>query len=182
MLIHGPVQIALPVLAATQLDLGAAAFGIMLGAHGAGTLLGMVVSGIKPGLRVGGLGLTLLLVDGVIGLLFMPMGQISATWQGAGLMGVIGLLGGFMQVAVFTWIQRRVPPSMLGRAMSLFMFIFMGLAPMSAAVAGWLMRSVTLGQLFAGSGLLLVGLVLLALTTTQIRQLSDARPVTDSSA
>lgn len=181
LLIHGPVQIALPVLAATQLDLGAAAFGIMLGAHGAGTLVGMVLSGIKPGLRVGGLGLTLLLVDGVIGLLFIPMGQISATWQGAGLMGVIGLLGGFMQVAVFTWIQRRVPPSMLGRAMSLFMFIFMGLAPMSAAVAGWLMRSVTLGQLFAGSGLLLVGLVLLALTTTQIRQLSDARPVTDSS-
>ncbi len=181
LLIHGPVQIALPVLAATQLDLGAAAFGIMLGAHGAGTLVGMVVSGIKPGLRVGGLGLTLLLVDGVIGLLFIPMGQISATWQGAGLMSVIGLLGGFMQVAVFTWIQRRVPPSMLGRAMSLFMFIFMGLAPMSAAVAGWLMRSVTLGQLFAGSGMLLVGLVLLALTTTQIRQLSDARPVADSS-
>jgi hypothetical protein len=26
---------------------------------------------------------------------------------------------------------------LLGRAMSLFMFIFMGLAPMSAAVTGW---------------------------------------------
>ena len=179
LLIHGPVQIALPVLAATQLDLGAAAFGIMLGAHGAGTLVGMVLSGIQPHLRVGSLGLTLLLVDGVIGLLFMPMGQISATWQGAALMGTIGLLGGFMQVAVFTWLQRQVPPSMLGRAMSLFMFIFMGLAPMSAAVAGWLLRSVTLGQMFAGCGALLVGLVLLALTTSQIRQLSDTRPVGD---
>lgn len=182
LLIQGPVQIALPVLAATQLDLGAAAFGTMLGAHGAGTLAGMVLSGIKPQLRVGSLGLTLLLVDGVIGLLFMPMGQISATWQGAALMGTIGLLGGFMQVAVFTWLQRQVPPSMLGRAMSLFMFIFMGLAPMSAAVAGWLLRSVTLGQMFAGCGALLVGLVLLALGTTQIRHLSDARPLGDSRA
>lgn len=177
LLIHGPVQIALPLLA-TQLDLGAAAFGIMLGAHGAGTLAGMVVSGIKPRWRVGTLGLTLLLVDAVIGLLFIPMGQITTTWQGGLLMGVIGLLGGFMQVAVFTWIQRRVPPAMLGRAMSLFMFIFMGLAPMSAAVAGWLMRSITLGQLFAGSGILLVGLVLLALAASRIRHLSDAEPAT----
>lgn len=64
----------------------------MLGTHGAGTLVGMVLSGIKPHLRVGSLGLTLLLVDGVIGLLFVPMGRISATWQGAALMGVIGLL------------------------------------------------------------------------------------------
>ncbi|MDQ3271686.1 MAG: MFS transporter, partial [Pseudomonadota bacterium] len=86
----------------------------------------------------------------------------------------IGLLGGFMQVAVFTWIQRRVPQAMLGRAMSLFMFIFMGLAPMSAAVAGWLMRSITLGQLFAGSGMVLVGLVLVALATSRIRHLTDA--------
>lgn len=180
LLIQGPVQIALPVLAATQLDLGAAAFGILLGAHGAGTLAGMVLSGIKPQLRVGSLGLTLLLVDGVIGLLFMPMGQISATWQGAALMGTTGLLGGFMQVAVFTWLQRQVPSSLLGRAMSLFMFIFMGLAPMSAAVAGWLLRSVTLGQMFVGCGALLVGLVLLALGTSQIRQLTDARPETNS--
>lgn len=177
LLIHGPVQIALPLLA-TQLDLGAAAFGIMLGAHGAGTLAGMVVSGVKPRLRMGTLGLTLLLVDAAIGLLFIPMGQITTTWQGALLMGIIGLLGGFMQVAVFTWIQRRVPMAMLGRAMSLFMFIFMGLAPMSAALAGWLMRSITLGQLFAGSGMLLVGLVLVALATSRIRHLTDAEPAT----
>lgn len=181
LLIHGPVQIALPLLA-TQLDLGAAAFGIMLGAHGAGTLAGMVLSGIKPRLRVGTLGLTLLLVDAAIGLLFIPMGQITSTWQGALLLGVIGLLGGFMQVAVFTWIQRRVPQAMLGRAMSLFMFIFMGLAPLSAAVAGWLMRSITLGQLFAGSGMVLVGLVLLALATSRIRHLSDGPPAIGAKA
>jgi hypothetical protein len=26
----------------------------------------------------------------------------------------LGLLGGYMQINVFTWIQRRIPPQMMG--------------------------------------------------------------------
>lgn len=172
--IMGPIHIAVPVLASSTPTLGAAAFGTMLGAHGAGTLAGMVASGMFPRLRVGSLGLTILVFDAVIGLLFIPMGMIDATWQGAGLMLAIGLLGGFMQVRVFTWIQQRVPPMLIGRAMSLFMFIFMGLAPISAAVTGWLMKSITLAQLFAASGGALVVLVALAFVLTPLRQVTDA--------
>ena len=176
LLIMGPIHIALPVLASTQPGLGAAAFGIMVGAHGAGTLAGMVASGIWPKLRIGSLGTTILAFDMVIGLLFIPLGQIGAAWQGAGLMLAIGLLGGFMQVAVFTWIQRRVPPALIGRAMSLFMFIFMGLAPVSAAITGWIMRGVTLGQLFAACGGTLVVLAAIAFAGSQMRNVSDAGP------
>ena len=178
LLIMGPIHIALPVLASTQPGLGAAAFGIMVGAHGAGTLMGMIASGIKANLRIGSLGTTVLVFDAVIGLLFIPMGQIGAAWQGAGLMLTIGLLGGFMQVSVFTWIQRRVPPALLGRAMSLFMFIFMGLAPVSAAITGWVMRGITLGQLFAGCGATLVALAAVAFAGSQLRNVTDAHPAT----
>ncbi|ROZ79607.1 MFS transporter [Ramlibacter sp. WS9] len=178
LLIMGPIHIALPVLASTQPGLGAAAFGIMVGAHGAGTLAGMIASGVKSNLRIGSLGTTILAFDAVIGLLFIPMGQIGAAWQGAGLMLTIGLLGGFMQVAVFTWIQRRVPPALLGRAMSLFMFIFMGLAPVSAAITGWIMRGITLGQLFAGCGATLVVLAVIAFVGSQMRNVTDASPAT----
>ncbi|CAN7281743.1 MFS transporter [Acidovorax sp. LjRoot118] len=172
--IMGPIHIAVPVLASSTPTLGAAAFGTMLGAHGAGTLAGMVASGMFPRLRVGSLGLTILVFDAIIGLLFIPMGMIHAVWQGAALMLAIGLLGGFMQVRVFTWIQQRVPPMLIGRAMSLFMFIFMGLAPISAAVTGWLMKSITLTQLFAASGGTLVVLVALAFVLTPLRQVTDA--------
>ena len=172
--IMGPIHIAVPVLASSTPTLGAAAFGTMLGAHGAGTLAGMVASGMFPRLRVGSLGLTILVFDAIIGLLFIPMGMINAVWQGAALMLAIGLLGGFMQVRVFTWIQQRVPPMLIGRAMSLFMFIFMGLAPISAAVTGWLMKSITLTQLFAASGGTLVVLVALAFVLTPLRQVTDA--------
>lgn len=172
--IMGPIHIAIPVLASSTPQLGAAAFGIMVGAHGAGTLVGMVVSGLVPRLRFGSLGMTILAFDATIGALFMPMGLITAVWQGAGLMLLIGLLGGFMQVRVFTWIQQRVPPALIGRAMSLFMFIFMGLAPISAAVTGWLMKSITLSQLFTASGGTLLVLVALALALTPMRRVTDS--------
>jgi len=60
--------------------------------------------------------------------------------------------------------------------MSLFMFIFMGLAPVSAAITGWVMRGVTLGHLFAACGAMLVGLAALAFAGSQMRHVSDARP------
>lgn len=173
LLITGPIHIALPVLASQQPGASAAGFGLLMGAHGAGTLVGMAVAGARPGMRARNLGTTLLLVDGVVGLLFIPMGHITALWQGAALLLAIGLLSGFMHVAVFTWIQRRVPPAMLGRAMSIFMFIFMGLAPVSAAVTGWVMRGVELAQVFAVSGGCLVAAVVLALAVSRIRHISD---------
>lgn len=173
-LVLGPLHIALPVLAQSRPGLGASALGVMLGAHGAGTLLGMLMSGLRRGLRIGTLGTSVLLADMVIGLLFVPVGGITAAWQGAALMVVIGALGGFMQVAVFTWVQKRVPPAMLGRSMSLFMFIFMGLVPVASAAAGWLLRVVPLPQLFAGSGLLLVAAAVLAWVGTPIPQVNEA--------
>ena len=173
LLVTGPVQIALPVLASSRPALGAAAYGGLLSAYGAGTLAGMAVSGARPHLRAVNLGLTILLVDALVGLLFMPMGHIAALWQGVALLGAIGVLGGYMQVTVFTWIQRRVAPALLGRAMSVFMFIYMGLAPLSSAATGWLLRSIGLPTLFTSAGAALVGLVLLALMGSSMREVTD---------
>ncbi|RJG07664.1 MFS transporter [Noviherbaspirillum cavernae] len=171
--VSGPIQVAMPVLA-DGLPQGAAAFGALAGAYGAGTLVGMIVSGIKPKLRVGNLGMTMLLIDAVIGALFIPVGLISAAWQGVVLLLAIGVLGGFLQVTVYTWLQGRVPPAMLGRTMSVFMFIFMGIAPMAAAATGWVMRVATPAQLFIGSGALLLGIVATTFATSGMRFVADA--------
>lgn len=171
--ISGPIQVAVPVLA-SGLGQGAAAFGALAGAHGAGTLVGAVLAGARPGLRIGTLGMTILLIDAVIGALFIPLGFIDATWQGMLLLLVIGVLGGFLQLMVYTWLQRHVQPAMLGRTMALFMFIFMGIAPVSSAITGWLMRFVTLPQLFAGSGALLVAIVTVAWSMSSIRRVAGS--------
>jgi hypothetical protein len=146
-----------------------------VGMHGAGSLIGMIISGLKPNLRVGSFGATILLLDCVIGALFIPMGSIRAIWQGALLLLLIGILSGFLAVTVYTWLQRRVAPAMLGRTMSVFMFIMVGLAPISAAITGWLMRSMTPAVLFAGSGSLLIAIVLFTLVATSMRSVADGR-------
>ncbi|HZY17795.1 MAG TPA: MFS transporter [Ramlibacter sp.] len=176
LLVLGPLQIALPVLAQSQPQLGASALGLMAGAHGGGTLVGMALSGARQ-LRVGTLGTSMLLADVLIGLLFLPMGQVTSTAQGVGLMLAVGVLAGFMQVAVFTWIQGRVAPSMLGRAMSLFMFIFMGLVPLASAATGWVLKHVPLTLLFSTCGLLLVALAVIAWIASPMRQIDDRRPL-----
>jgi MFS family permease len=172
-LIGGVMQVALPLLASSRLH-GASALGLLMGAHGAGALLGMALSGIAGKRRAGNLGMTLLLIDGIPGVLLVPLGAITASGQGMLINVVIGVLGGFVQVAVFTWIQQRVPRALLGRTMSLFMFIFMGLAPLAAVVAGWVASRVTLATLFGGAGLCLVVAALLAWLFTPMRALRDA--------
>ncbi|HEX8614715.1 MAG TPA: MFS transporter [Telluria sp.] len=170
--VGGAMQVALPVLASTVLH-GASALGLIMGVHGAGSLAGMALSGVLGKFRVRNFGTTVLLVDVLVGLLLIPLGLVVATWQAAGLLLAIGVLGGFMQVAVFSWLQQRVPRAMLGRAMSIFMFIFMGVAPLSAALTGWLLQYLTLAQLFGGAGAFLVGAALLAWLLTPMGMIAD---------
>jgi hypothetical protein len=159
--VGGAMQVALPLLASQNLH-GAGSLGLLTGAHGTGMLLGMALSSAGVKLRFGGFGATLLAIDAIVALLLAPLGAITATWQGAALLLLAGSLAGFMQIAVFTWIQGSVPPRMLGRAMSIFMFIFMGLAPLSAAAIGALLKVITLAQLFAGGSALLLAISALA--------------------
>jgi predicted MFS family arabinose efflux permease len=170
------VQVALPVLADTRFA-GAASLGLMLGANGAGTLVGMALTGVLGKLRLRNLGTTLLLADAVIGALLLPLAHVTAAWQAVLINVVVGMIAGSMQVAVFTWIQQRVPRPMLGRTMSIFMFIFMGLAPLAAGAAGWVMQHTDLAGLFTGSGLFLAGAATLAYVFTPMRTMADAAAV-----
>jgi MFS family permease len=170
--IGGSLQVALPVLADEKLH-GASALGLLMGANGTGMLIGMALAAVGGArLRLASFGVTILLVDVLAGALLLPLGSIDATWQGALLLLLVGVLSGFMQIAVFSWIQRRVPRHMMGRAMSIFMFIFMGLAPLSAATTGWLLKSISLAQLFAGGGGLLILFALSAALLTPMRRIA----------
>jgi MFS family permease len=170
--IGGTLSVALPVLANERLQ-GASALGVLIAAHGIGSMLGMVLTGVTGKLRIRNLGTTLLIVDAIGGALLMPIGAIGTLWQGMALLLALGTLGGFMQIAVFSWIQQRVPKAMLGRAMSIVMFIFMGVAPLSAAVAGALMHTLSLAQVFAGAGGMMVALALLAFIFTPMPSMTD---------
>jgi MFS family permease len=155
---------------------GGAALGLVMGMFSAGTLGGMILTGVAGKLRLGNLGTTLLTIDMAVAALLMPLGHVRELWQAAAAFAVFGLLGGFIQVAVLTWIQPRVPRAMLGRAMSIFMFIIMGVAALSAGVVGWAMQSTSLEQLFAGVGAILAAVAALAWAFTPMRAIADVKP------
>ncbi|MDN3922662.1 MFS transporter [Roseateles violae] len=170
--VGGPIQVALPVLASERLPGGAASLGLMLAVHGLGMLAGMAVSGLRPQWRLSTLGGTLLLIDAVAGGVFLVFGHVHAAWQGAALLLPLGALAGFMQVAVFSWLQRRIAPAMLGRSMALFMFIVMGLAPLAAAAAGAALRVLDVTELFTAAALCLLAVVSIGTLFTPIRRIA----------
>jgi len=153
--IGGAMQVALPMLAA-DFD-GGTTLGWFLGANGGGMLLGMACAALR-GKRLVRFGRAILLLDTIAGVLVAPLGLVGNAWLVAALLLGLGGLSGFLQITVYTWIQRRVPVAMMGRAMSLFMFIILGLAPLSAFGAGWLLTWMALPALFLAGGALLVAL------------------------
>jgi hypothetical protein len=72
---------------------------------------------------------------------------------------------------MFSWIQQRIPPERMGRTMGVVMFVFIGVAPLSAAAAGLLLRHVNLTEMFVGTGLALATIALLGSRVTGIRTL-----------
>ena len=170
--VGGPIQVALPVLAAERLPGGAAALGVMLAVHGLGSLAGMAVSGLRPHWRLSTLGGTVLLIDACAAGVFLVFGHVHAAWQGALLLLPLGALAGFVQVAVYSWLQKRIAPEMLGRSMALFMFIVMGLAPLASAAAGAALRVLDVTELFTAAALCLLVVVAVGALFTPMRRIA----------
>jgi Major Facilitator Superfamily len=173
--VGGPIQVGLPVLADTRLDLGAASLGILMTANGAGIFLGSFLSGIGTRLMGGRLGLMVLCVDSLVGLVVVGLTLVHSTLTGAMLLACVGLLSGIVQVALFTWIQQRVSQEMMGRTMSVLLFTFMGLGPVSAALAGALLKVISLTALFAGAGLTLTAIALACLNSRELRSIGTSK-------
>ena len=173
--VGGPIQVGLPVLADTRLDLGAASLGILMTANGGGMLLGSVFSGIATRRAKGRLGLMILTIDSLVGLALAALALVHSTLGGAVLLAGTGMLAGVAQIAIVSWIQRRVAPAMMGRTMSVLMFTFMGLGPLSAAIAGSLLTVISLPTLFVGAGVLLTAIALSCMASPALRSIGEAR-------
>lgn len=168
-LVGGPVQVGLPMLADTRLDMGAASLGILMTANGGGMLVGAALSPRVVRRLQGRLGLMVLMFDSLVGLALAGLSQVHGTATGALLLATVGLFAGLVQVGVISWIQQRAPRAMLGRIMSIVIFIFMGVGPISAAAAGSLLKVIDLSTLFLGAGLSLSIIALSCMTSPALR-------------
>ena len=157
MLVTGPILVGIPVLAQTRFAEGAVAFGVIISANGVGNLIGMLGAGALPRASDKAFGLIATATFVGFAAIFAALGFVNSMWVAAALMVVGGMLNGYVAILVMTGMQRLTPKELMGRVMSLMMLAMVGLAPISQAVAGLLVKS-SVGLMFgvAGTGLLLI--------------------------
>ena len=177
LLINGPFVVVIPVLSATRFVGGAAAFGIIMSAFGGGALLGMVLAGVLPKLPPRYTISTILVVISSMGIAWALLGLVTSTLLAALLALAMGTANGYIEIMLITWVQKRTPPEMQGRMMSLAMFVTMGLTPVSTPIAGALVKlNPTVFLLVTGG--LAAALSLLAALNFLVREKDMSEPAT----
>ncbi|MGI9823779.1 MFS transporter [Agromyces sp. Marseille-Q5079] len=182
-IIMGPIEVLLPFAVKDQTGGGAGAFALALAAFGVGGAVGsLTVASFRLPRRY----LTLMILAWGVGCLPLAIiGYTSQLWVMVIALFLVGALFDGAQVVWGTLLQRRVPPSMLGRVSSLDFFVSLALMPVSMAVAGPVGEAIGLAPAF-----LLAGLVppFIAFATLAIARLGkdelahplDSAPPTDA--
>ncbi|NEP63399.1 MAG: MFS transporter [Symploca sp. SIO2G7] len=157
----GPLQVGITTLAHSRFPGGAVALGVMNSAWGGGGLLGTLMPQFLPNIPQLGVSMLSLASIQALGLFLLSIipniGLASVT------IAILGICSGFFTVVGITWIQKRTPPEMLGRVMSLGMLSSFGIAPFSYALAGVLVNfNLTILFTVAGSIMLITSVLLTA--------------------
>ena len=174
----GPIEVGIPYLADTRFVEGAVAFGVIISAFGGGMLLGTVLAGVLPRPRPRLFGPLLLSIGSGLGIGLALMGLATTTVSAALIALFMGLVNGYINIYLVTWLQTRTPDALLGRIMSLLMFASVGLVPISNAVTGALLEIHATG-LFVTAGVIMVIVMLGSLLNPAIRAMG-VEPVAET--
>lgn len=161
----GAFEVALPTLA--HLRFGAAGYGTLIACLGLGAVTGTLAAARtraarRPAVVAGESYLLLSVSLGLIPFLGGLAGAAAATFA-------LGVCNGFGNVTMITLLQRWAPSDLLGRVMSLVMLTSVGTLPVSAAVSGILVRSLSPVAFFPIAGSILGIAVLGALSQKVFR-------------
>lgn len=113
----------------------------------------------KPGVR--GFKILLTGINLIYALDWRVVIGITSTALGSVVMLLIGLGSGYQTITFFTAMQKRVPPHLLGRLMSLVLLFNIGLIPISQALARAVIKW-SLAGLFGTTGVFFFLLVIWA--------------------
>jgi len=163
-------EVALPVFSRDYLGTGAQGFGVMLSAFGAGAVVGGLLTDALFRLpRHGLIALGLGAVQG-IALALVPL--VGGGLAGASvLLAASGLTIGVLNAFFMTHLQQRVPPHLLGRTMGVLTMTIFGAQPVSVLAAGLVLGVTGPGVIFVTAGLLIVVGYLLAVPSSEFRNL-----------
>lgn len=149
----GPFTVGLASLANIKFAGGAAAFGAMLSSLGGGLLVGTLIVGATHAKY--SFGKTILWLTTGLGFGLTLLGLVPNVIWACVLMAVIGIIAGYTQVLMASWLQTKSDPQMRGRVMSVVMLSAYGLTPLSYLLTGALTQ-ISVSFMFIVTGLLLL--------------------------
>jgi MFS family permease len=150
----GPFTVGLAALANIKFGGGATAFGAMLSALGGGLILGtLVVNSLHARFSFEG-SIRFLTIGLGIGLTLV--GLVPSVIWACALMVLIGVIAGYIQVLMATWLQTKSDPQMRGRVASVVMLSAYGLTPLSYVLTGAVTQRVSVSFMFLVTGILLL--------------------------
>lgn len=171
LLMIGPFQALLPVLARDRLGRGALGTGLMFASLGTGMLLTSLVLASARNLRRKGLVFTINYIAGGLG--FAAIGWSRSYPLTLAILFVWGMGGGLFINLNQTLIQSHTPHELMGRVMSVHTLSFIGIGPIGALVAGAGAAAFGPATWIVGCGAFIAATAVLALLTQpDIRRLN----------
>ena len=150
----GPFTVGLASLANIKFAGGATAFGAMLSSLGGGLVIGtLIVNSMHARFSFEK---TILWLTTGLGIGLALLGIVPNVIWACALMVLIGVIAGYTQVLVSTWLQTKSDPQMRGRVMSVVMLSAYGLTPLSFVLTGALTQHISVSFMFLVTGMLLV--------------------------
>ena len=139
---------------------------------GLGSLVGLGGAAALPAPRPALFSTVALGIIAVAGVLLALMSAVYSTIPALLIALLIGVSLGYSNLLTLTWIQRRVPGTLMGRVMSVLMFGSLGLVPLSTMLAGFFV-TINLAAVLVIGGLGMSVLVLASLLVAPIRHMGE---------
>jgi MFS family permease len=135
--VNGAIQIGFTALAKFRFN-SSTDFGVLLTTAALGALVGTVAAGlwrIEKDLR-----LIILGACSIMALCLLVLGLELPFWSVMVISGLLGVVSGYTNIYVVSWLQGNIDPDFRGRILSALVLGTTGLAPISLAVSGFLVQ------------------------------------------
>ena len=148
----GSMQIIVPTLVSQRLGGDASLFSIVVAIYGAGSMAGMGIAARLNAMVRHHCGRLMLGMDFLTGFGYLLLMNVGTRPAAIAVALLLGAAAGVVQVSTFTWIQHHVDRRSIGKTMAMFLFVFVGIVPVTAPLFGFIKTLLSLDAFLLAVG------------------------------
>ena len=111
----------------------------------------------------------MIVASAAVSVAIATIGVLNTELSMAIVLALAGIVGGYNNIVLISWFQERVEPQFMGRVMSVLMFGWVGLMPVSYPIAGALAQW-SISGMFLSCGLAALAITMLCALSPSLRR------------